>query len=265
VVTLNVPTASAVNRGALSAANWSTFNAKQPNVSSVQVQWSQAVGGATTFTNMGLGAGTVAGTATARTPVTTSFFLSRSRLGYVSAAGAGSSAGWRYGVTGAGVVRGNAAGIGGFTHTETFGVNQSVAGCRLFAGLWVAGGAVGNVDPSTLLNMVGIGLDAADTNLQIMHNDGAGAATKVDLGASFPGRTNAVDLYKLELSCIPNGSDITYTVTRLNTGATTSGTLSTNLPVNTVYMSQTLHINNGATAAVCSIDHVNRLTVSNLA
>jgi hypothetical protein len=30
VITLNVPTASAVNRGALSAADWTTFNSKQP-------------------------------------------------------------------------------------------------------------------------------------------------------------------------------------------------------------------------------------------
>jgi hypothetical protein len=32
VITLNVPTASAVNRGALSAADWSTFNSKAPGV-----------------------------------------------------------------------------------------------------------------------------------------------------------------------------------------------------------------------------------------
>jgi hypothetical protein len=32
VITLNVPTASAVNRGALSAADWSTFNGKAPAV-----------------------------------------------------------------------------------------------------------------------------------------------------------------------------------------------------------------------------------------
>jgi hypothetical protein len=30
VITLNVPTASATNRGALSSADWSTFNSKQP-------------------------------------------------------------------------------------------------------------------------------------------------------------------------------------------------------------------------------------------
>jgi len=37
VITLQVPTASAVNRGALSAADWSTFNNKQPALSSMYV------------------------------------------------------------------------------------------------------------------------------------------------------------------------------------------------------------------------------------
>ena len=49
VITLNVPTASATNRGALSAANWSTFNGKQAAIT----------GAATTITTADLTASMV--------------------------------------------------------------------------------------------------------------------------------------------------------------------------------------------------------------
>jgi hypothetical protein len=43
----------------------------------------------------------------------------------------------------------------------------------------------------TLLNCIGIGSDALDTNLQIFHNDATGTATKIDLGSNFPANRTA--------------------------------------------------------------------------
>jgi len=85
-----------------------------------------------------------------------------------------------------------------------------------------ATGLIANVDPSTLVNIIGVGCDAGETTLSMMHNDGAGTATKVALGANFPANTQSVDVYELVLYCDPNGSVVGYRVTRLNTGHTTS-------------------------------------------
>ncbi len=88
----------------------------------------------------------------------------------------------------------------------------------------------GNVEPSTAVACVLLAYDSTDTNMQIMHNDNTGTCTKIDLGANFPARTNETDLYRLELYCATNGTQINYRVTRLNTGHQVSGTLTTNIP-----------------------------------
>lgn len=44
-------------------------------------------------------------------------------------------------------------------------------------GLYSAAADIGNVNPSTLLNMVGIGFDSGQTTLRLLRNDGSGAAT----------------------------------------------------------------------------------------
>ena len=91
-------------------------------------------------------------------------------------------------------------------------------------------GAFGNAEPSTATACILLAYDSTDTNMQIMHNDSTGTCTKIDLGVNFPARTNATDLYRLELFCATNGVEIKYRVTRLNTGHQVSGTLTTNIP-----------------------------------
>ena len=88
----------------------------------------------------------------------------------------------------------------------------------------------GNAEPSNTLACILLAYDSTDTNMQIMHNDNTGTCTKIDLGANFPARTNATDLYRLELFCEANGTEINYRVTRLNTGHQVSGVLTTNIP-----------------------------------
>lgn len=41
-------------------------------------------------------------------------------------------------------------------------------------------------EPSAYKNIIGMGWDLTDTNIQFMHNDHLGTATKIDLGPSFP-------------------------------------------------------------------------------
>lgn len=114
-----------------------------------------------------------------------------------------------------------------------------------------------NVDPNTLVSGVAIGCSgAADTSLQLYHNDAAGTATKINLasthGVTFPACT-VDDGYALELYSF-DGSTITYQVTRLNTGVYVSGTLSTDLPATTAVMLMLYYGSNNADAAVVSLD-----------
>lgn len=64
VITLNVPTASATNRGALSSADWTTFNSKAPATSGTSILYGDGSGG---FSNVTVGTGLsfTAGTLTA--------------------------------------------------------------------------------------------------------------------------------------------------------------------------------------------------------
>ncbi len=158
------------------------------------------------------------------------------------------------------VWRGNASGLGGFFYAVRFSINSTTANQRLFSGLMAATGATStSTSPSSLVNMVGVGWDSADSNLQMMANNNTGTAPKIDLGSSFPAN-NTSAVYELIMFAPPNGSTIGYRVSRLDTGDVTSGTISTDLPQNTVVLTHHQYMNNGGTAAAVVLD-VNRVYV----
>jgi hypothetical protein len=194
----------------------------------------QANGNTTTSTVFGTLTPTNSGTATTRNVATTNFFTWTRRLGHVSSATNNQASGIR--AVSAQFGLGPAAGCGGFHFVARFGISDAtlVAGARLFVGMTSSTAVLGNADPSTFANIIGVGLDAADTTLQIMHNDAAGTATKINLGASFPESTNT-DLYELVLYCASGASLVYYQVINLSTNAIASGQITTNLPaVNTL-------------------------------
>jgi hypothetical protein len=229
--------------------------AMQPFLGRGKVRRAQAVGGGTTLSIDGFAASVVTGTATARSPASTRYFTQVGRLGYVSAATAGSSSGLLP-VNVLQVWRGNAAGLGGFFAVMNFGISDAaaVADARLFVGLQASTAVIGNVNPSTLTNLIGVGCDNAETVLSIMTNDNAGTATKTSLGANFPANSLSTDWYELALYAPPNGGNIDYRVTRLNTGDVATGSITTDLPVNTQFLGLQLWRNNGATALAVGID-----------
>ena len=126
---------------------------------------------------------------------------------------------------------------------------------RSFVGLSASTGTPSNTEPSSINNSVGIGMISTSTNLHIITRSST-AATTIDLGTSFPANTFDTDMYELILFAPPNGSTIGYKVTRLNTGGTTSGTLTTNLPVNTTLMGIQQWINNNSSGQSYGIDLV---------
>jgi hypothetical protein len=96
-------------------------------------------------------------------------------------------------------------------------------------------------------------MDAADTTLQIMHNDSAGTATKIDLGVDFTESTNT-DMYELSLFCAPNGASVYYQVINLTTNIGVSGEITTNLPANTQLLAWQIWRHNATTGSAVGID-----------
>jgi hypothetical protein len=197
---------------------------------------------------------TTTATAVARNKASTDLFTSTTRIGETCAAGAGSS-----GVVRANTLQhwlGNAPGLGGFFFHFRGGPSSAatVADSRCFIGMYGTMAAIGNVDPSSLTDIIGFGSDAGEANLSVMHNDAAGTATKVPLGANFPAQTLSVDMYDMFLFAQPNATEVGYKIINLTTGNEASGTITTDLPSNTTFMAWQMWVNNGTTALAAGID-----------
>jgi hypothetical protein len=158
------------------------------------------------------------------------------------------------------VWRGNAPGLGGFFYASRFSTSSTTANQRLFSGLTATTGATATtVAPSAILNMIGVGWDSADANLQIMSNDASGLGTKVDLGANFPAN-NTSAVYELILYAAASGDSVGYRVQRLDTNQFTSGTITTDLPASTSLLTHHQYMNNGGTGLAVKLN-VNRVYI----
>lgn len=210
--------------------------------------------GATTLDGVG-GTMSVTGTATAATWATTNVHTRTHRVDYlVTAAATTAVAGVRSSNPGAVYTRNLAAGYGGFRVTLIAGPATGVATAthRFFAGLANSTAAPTDVQPSSLVNMVGIGWDAADTNCQIMYNDGSGVASKIDTGWAVP-TTDRAAMYRIEISCAADAAGITYLATDMVTGLTVSGTLTTDIPSGTTALAPRAYASVGGTSAVVGL------------
>lgn len=151
---------------------------------------------------------------------------------------------------------GPSASIGGFRWRARAGGNSTVTNQRAYFGLRGVTTNPTSVEPSSQTNIIGFGYDSGSTNLFVMHNDGAGAATTIDLGSNFP--VAAGELYDFELTCAPGGGTVDYSIRRLNTGDTLSGTLSTNLPATSQFLSGALWVATAGTAGIAQLWFVNQ-------
>lgn len=218
--------------------------------------WSP-VGNTTSGTGAFLGASAfqTLGTVTARNVATTDFFSAMQRVGYVTATTANSRA-IAYGSS-VQYHRGASANMGGFRAVFRFGSSDAatVANANCFYGFGPGSSVgTGGTQPSASLNIVGVGTDTGESTLSIMHNDGSGTATKVALGANYPAHTLNVDAYELRLYCAPNASQIDWTITRLNTNDTTSGSITTDLPVSSTLLLPVLMRGNNSTTLAVGLD-----------
>jgi len=133
---------------------------------------------------------------------------------------------------------------GGFRYICDFRISDTsyASDCQQFYGMAgqttdLAYGGVGLTQVSTLTNLIGVGNDGSDANLQIIHNDSSGNATKIDLGADFPSNRTvgaaSSTMYSVTLYNPPTSSNVRYMVVNNGTGAVAMGEITTNLPSTT--------------------------------
>jgi len=133
---------------------------------------------------------------------------------------------------------------GGFLYTCDFNISDTAYSptCQQFYGMQgsildLNYGGTSTIAVSTLINCIGVGSEAADTNLQIFHNDATGTCTKVDLGAALPANRTAgaisTTVYSVLIYNAPGTNDVKVKVTNAETGVSVENTLSTNLPAAT--------------------------------
>jgi hypothetical protein len=157
---------------------------------------------------------------------------------------------------------GRSAGVpGGFLARCVWGpaTGAATTTSRAFAGL-IPSAVPTDVEPSTQLHCVGMGWDAADANIQLMHNDGTGTATKIDLGVSFPVPTvDRSEVYEVQLYS-PNSLTqevrwrvIRYSTTDKTIAAQASGVITTDLPLVTNLLAMRAHASVGGTSSVIGV------------
>lgn len=226
----------------------------QPSLARNKVAFATARGNSASVDALGMLL-TAVGTATIANVATTNIHTWSRRIDYlVTVAATTAVAGFRMSTNQWGT--GNAAGLGGFHFICRWGPSTGVATAttRCFVGMSNTVAAPTDVNPSTLLNMIGMGWDNGDTNIQMMRNDGTGTATKIDLGASFPRpNTNTSQIFEIALFCAPNTTTIYYEVTDIGSGAVATGSFSTDIPSNTTLLSPRGWMSVGGTSSVIGL------------
>lgn len=152
--------------------------------------------------------------------------------------------------------RGSVTGFGGFFFRSQLGANLNLNGGQKFVGLCASTGALAG-EPSALINMCGMGYDAADSsagNWFFMRNDGTGTATKVDLGATAL-RSNTTHGYDLIMFMAPGTAELFVRITNIHSGVTVLNTsYTTDLPAANTGMAFKAEVRNGAVAAADNLE-----------
>ena len=146
-------------------------------------------------------------------------------------------------------VRGDAAGVGGFFYFARFGIGTWPAPTvRLFAGLQGNSGNTSICTSDTVANnTVGLWHDTTDPSVGsgafnlVTRNGTTTTKTPINLANDIASAT----LYDWMMYCEPNGSEVFYRLDDLTNGVSYTGSSTSTLPVDTVYMSPQCQMSNG--------------------
>jgi hypothetical protein len=150
--------------------------------------------------------------------------------------------------------RGNAAGLGGWTFVTRLSLTTLQATGMAFFGLYGSTAALATtLTLATVLNCVGIGYQrGTHANWQLVANDGSGAPTLTDMGASFAIATGGV--LTLYVAAAPNAASVWVRLVNEVSGAVFEAEITADLPATTQFLSPRLYLNTGATAAAVAYD-----------
>ncbi|MTH64885.1 DUF2793 domain-containing protein [Paracoccus shanxieyensis] len=150
--------------------------------------------------------------------------------------------------------RGNAAGLGGWTFVTRISLTTLQATGMGFFGLYGSTAALATtLTLAAAINCIGIGFQrGTHTRWQLVANDGTGAPTLTDVGASFAVATGGV--LTLFIAAPPNGSSVWARVVDEVSGAVFEQEVTADLPAATQFLSPRLFLNTGATAAAVAYD-----------
>jgi len=228
----------------------------QPHFGRNRVALARPTGNQATVHIVGMTTGTT-GAATIANVATTNRHARMARIDYLVTTPATSAVvGFRGGAL-QWTLGASTAGDGGFHMIYRWGPATGVATAtqRAFAGMRGSVAAPTDVQPSSLTDICGMGWDAADANIQFMHNDASGTATKIDLGASFPVPTvDRTSVYEIVLFAPPGTTQsLSYEVTDLVSGAVGTGTVTTDIPATSLLLTPYNYMSVGGTSSVAGI------------
>lgn len=225
----------------------------QPFLASNSIAYAAARGGSVVIDPFGILI-TVTGAATIANSASTNFHTRVRRVDLLVTTPATNAVAGMRGTAQQWTIGGDVAGAGGFHYVCRWGpaTGMSNAARRAFMGLRAIAVAPTDVAPSSLTDLIGMGWEAADTNVQMMHNDGSGTATKIDLGASFPKPSaDRTDFYELSMFSPPGTTQIVYwRVINLTTGAVATGSINSDIPTTTTFLNVLGYASAGGTSAV---------------
>jgi hypothetical protein len=211
--------------------------------------WSPSTG--TTINTEGLPITSV-GTVSTPTLAATNLATSMRRWRLTSAATADAAADQRS--SGWACWRGNAPGLGGWTFVTRISLATLQATGMGFFGLYGSTAALATtLTLSAVVNCIGIGFQrGTHTRWQIVHNDGTGSPTLINMSTAFTLATDPV--ITLTIAAAPNAASVWVRAVDEATGTVFERELSTLLPASTQFLSPRLYMNNGATAAAVAFD-----------
>lgn len=198
----------------------------QPNFGS-RTGTIQAANGSASFTVLGSGSVSFAGTNAVGSLATTNWLTEQCRVQITSATTANAQAGVSNGDTQA--VYSTAGGRGGFELIVRFGCSQLPTAPRVFMGLTDNSFVGSTAEPSAFAQSFAVlGKDSGDTNLQFITNDAGVTAGKTDTGIALV----ANGWYESAMWAPPGGGKICFLLFRLDTGAIFYAERTTDLPAN---------------------------------
>lgn len=157
-------------------------------------------------------------------------------------------------------------GMGGFILWQRIHIHESTLHTRTFFGLGPTAAFVA-AEPSSVNNTVYYGNEQSQMTLHICSNNTSAAASCVDLGMNYPTAPDSGSpgspvlnnqFYDLWLASGPNttlsdgGTGIAYYVENIATGASTAGTLTTQLPDHGILMGVLDELNSADSGVIAS-------------